>query len=368
MIEHIRIENFKSIRSLKLDLRPLNILIGANGAGKSNFISFFRLVNRIGNGRLQEYAGRYRATSILHNGLKGADYLEGFLDFEHTNAYHFQLIPIVRGDDESLLFNKEGNLFNGSKQPDAPYKNWHEKESLYNGGSHRESYLQKQTDSRSKYVKEYLNSFKVYHFHDTSEGAPIRLACDLDDNVSLQENGSNLAAFLYYLKEKEPVALRWIEGTVRSIAPFFGRFELEPRRLNEAEVSLRWQERGSGAEFNATHLSDGTLRFIALSALLLQPKLPKTLIVDEPELGLHPAAIEKLAGLLRKAVARGCQIILSTQSVALVNEFSPEDIITVDRVEGQSVFNRWNENQLHDWLDDYSLGELWDKNVIGGRP
>jgi predicted ATPase len=154
---------------------------------------------------------------------------------------------------------------------------------------------------------------------------------------------------------------------IRAIAPYFEAFNLRPDRLNEDYIRLEWREKGSDKYFNAAHLSDGTLRFMALATLLLQADVPRTIIIDEPELGLHPFAIHKLASLLKKASAQS-QIIIATQSVNLVDNFEPEDIITSDRIENQSVFQRQNSETLKDWLVEYSIGNLWTKNVIGGRP
>jgi predicted ATPase len=212
-----------------------------------------------------------------------------------------------------------------------------------------------------------LSSFKVFHFHDTSKTAKIKQTCHISDNQFLREDGANLAAYLFALQHTNPKDFKRIEMVVRSVAPYFERFDLKPDRINADVIRLEWKEKGSDAYFNAKHLSDGTLRFIALTTLLLQPEAPQVIIIDEPELGLHPFAINKLAGLIKKASAN-TQIIISTQSVNLVDNFEPEDIITVDREDGQSVFHRQSSETLKDWLTDYSISDLWNKNVIGGRP
>jgi predicted ATPase len=218
-------------------------------------------------------------------------------------------------------------------------------------------------------VDDYLKSFRIYHFHDTSDNAPLRSSSLVDDNKYLKENGSNLASYLYFLKLKHPKNYQRIEKTIESIVPSFERFELEPNRLQSYSIALEWIEKTNPEiYFNASHLSDGSLRFIALVTLLQQPTLPHTIIIDEPELGLHPVAINKLTGLIKSASERSCQVIISTQSINLVNNFLPEDIITVDRKDGSSIFNRLVSTELTEWLEDYSVGELWSKSIIKGQP
>lgn len=214
-----------------------------------------------------------------------------------------------------------------------------------------------------------MRSWKIYHFHDTSNSAKVKRTVNLNDNRRLREDASNLAAYLYFLKEKEPAYYRNIVDTVRMVAPFFDDFDLRPNSLNPDKIKLEWRERGSDAYFDANSLSDGTLRFISLVTLLLQPpgRLPSTILLDEPELGLHPYAITILANLLRSA-AEHTQVIVATQSVTLVNQFEPDDIIVVDRVKDQSVFVHLGAAEIDSWLDDYGLGDLWEKNVFGGRP
>ena len=196
----------------------------------------------------------------------------------------------------------------------------------------------------------------------------MRSFANIHDNKFLKEDGSNLAAFLYYLQQKHPKSFTRIEKIIRSVVPFFERFDLSPSLLDENRILLEWKEKDHPETyFNANHLSDGSLRFIALVTLLMQPKLPKVIIIDEPELGLHPTAINKLAGLMKSAAEKECQIIVSTQSVTLLNNFETEDIITVDKEENQSVFRRLDKKLLHHWINDYSLGELWTKSIIKGQ-
>lgn len=357
MINRIEIENFKSIREMNLELLPINILIGANGAGKSNFIGFFKLLKNMYERNLQNYiADEAGAENILYFGLKQSNYLKGVVEFNNKNRYYFQLNPNQEGN---LYYYVEGTQFNR----DWGYS-W-DKENLGNG--YTESILSTKQNGRYGFVRWYMTSFKVFHFHDTSKTAKIKQPCHISDNQFMREDGANLSAYLYALQHTHPKDFKRIEMVIRSVAPYFDRFDLKPDRINPETIRLEWKEKGSDAYFNAKHLSDGTLRFIALTTLLLQPEAPQVIIIDEPELGLHPFAINKLAGLIKKASAN-TQIIISTQSVNLVDNFEPEDIITVDRKDGQSVFNRQNSDMLKDWLTEYSISDLWNKNVIGGRP
>jgi predicted ATPase len=223
-----------------------------------------------------------------------------------------------------------------------------------------------------------MKALRSYHFHDTSSEAPVKQTQNIDDNFFLREDASNLAAYLYLylLKQRAQPYYKNIVDTIRMVAPFFDDFILQPAPLNNSKIKLSWREKGSKeprislqANFDAHALSDGTLRFISLASLLFQPQLPPTILLDEPELGLHPYAIRLLSDLLRYATTKS-QVIVCTQSVTLVNQFAPEEIeiIVVERQEGHSTFERLVPQDIALWLEEYDLGELWEKNVVGGRP
>lgn len=331
MITKLVIENFKSIKKTEVELQNINILIGSNGAGKSNFISFFKLLNAITQKKLQYYVGEESgANNILHYGLKYSEYLKGqiILDNEQMiNEYKFTLFP-----------NTEGNLFI--------------------------------KDEELQEVKPItISEYKVYHFHDTSKTARVKQSFNLFDNENLYEDARNLASFLYKLKETNEIALKKIEKTIKLIAPYFGEFILKPNPLSPEEIRLAWREKNNeDMIFNASHLSDGTLRMICLITLFVQPNPPQVIILDEPELGLHPFALTVLSDLIKKVADTGIQVIISTQSVPLIDKFSIEDIIVVEKGNAGSEFKRLEEEKLKEWLDDYTIGELWEKNLLGGRP
>jgi len=152
------------------------------------------------------------------------------------------------------------------------------------------------------------------------------------------------------------------------IAPFFKDFVLKPE-INPNYIQLRWQDRNSDYEFRAHQLSDGTLRTMVLITLLLQPEtdLPVLIVLDEPEIGLHPYAIHIIASLIQSVSAQ-TQIILATQSCTFLDYFEPEQVIVVGQEQGLSSFKRLDSASLSEWLEEYTLSELWEKNVTGGHP
>ena len=357
-LEHISIAGFKSIASMDLELQSLNILIGANGAGKSNFLAVFALLHDIIEQRLQVHvAERGGANALLHFGQKRTSEIRIGLKF-YENGYEVALAPAAGGE----LFFTEETCSHQNPQFPEPYR-----EAL--GGGHRESRLPEAAKHMKvpEHVLGSLRSWKLYHFHDTSKSAHVKQKHPIDDNWMLRPDAANLAAFLYRLQQTNEDAYRRIVAAVRMIAPFFDDFALRPDRLRSDTIQLEWREQGSDDYFHAHALSDGTLRFICLATLLLQPDLPTAILIDEPEIGLHPAAIQHLAALVESAATK-TQVILSTQSVTLVNQFAPEHVIVVDREGQASTFRRIAPDEIQNWIDGYALGELWEKNIIGGRP
>ncbi|NOX62485.1 MAG: AAA family ATPase [Chloroflexi bacterium] len=368
MLESITLQGYKSIREAKIALAPINVLIGANGSGKSNFITLFRFMNRVMNLGMQKHVAQAGgADQILHYGRKTTErlYIElWFRTGENTaNGYACSLIPTA---EDLLVFDEERIFFHDRRRYGRPY------ESKASTKVHDETRLldwHQNKDQVAHYVLRALRSWQLYHFHDTSETARVKQTGDIHDNLFLRPDASNLAAYLFLLRETEPEYYHNIVETVRMAAPFFGDFVLRPSPFNPEKIRLEWQERGSDILFGPHTLSDGTLRFICLTTLFLQPpdRLPATIVLDEPELGLHPFAITLLANMIR-SVSEHTQVILATQSVTLVNQFAPQDILVADRIKGESIFRRLSEEEMIAWLEDYGLGDLWEKNLLGGRP
>lgn len=363
MIENIGIRNFRSIKEISIPLGKINILIGENGAGKSNFISFFEMVKALYDQRLGSYMlSNGGINAQLHRGLKHSDSIHGIIDYDNRNAFFFTLCP---GVGNKAYIAGTGDYFNSEGDTAKNYSRW---DKMNWDKDVEESGISENDYPRAKYIQSLLESFIVYHFHDTSKTSSMRQPCPVGDNTTLRHDASNLPAVLFRLQQTDPNAYRLIEATVRSVAPYFKRFRLAPMLTDESRIRLEWEEQDSDMYLDASSLSDGTLRFIALATLLLQTKLPETIIIDEPELGLHPAAMVKLSAMIKKASAKS-QIIIATQSVTLISNFSIDDLIVVGRDDNNhSTFHRLREDDFSQWIEEYSVGELWEKNILGGRP
>ena len=348
MITKLHIEGYKSIKNQDIELMPINVLIGGNGIGKTNFISTFNLLRSIFEDELQDYViKKGGANTLLYMGKKRTSEIVIEMHFEKNGYQNEFNIKLEEAQDNLIMRNSYASLHE---------QQWKDLPSVFIKGEKVPTWLQI-----------LLSQFKVYHFHDAGDKSPMKGWSKLHDNTFLRYDGENIAAFLYFLQEKHPKHFKRIEMNVKAVSPFFDSFNLKPNRLNEETIRLEWKQKGAeDSYFNAYQLSDGTLRFICLATLLLQPEPPQTIIIDEPELGLHPQAINRLATLIKK-VSTKSQVIISTQSVNLVDNFDADDIIAVDMKDHASCFRRLNKANLSVWLDEYSTGELWEKNLIGGQ-
>jgi predicted ATPase len=359
-LDHVHVEGYKSISTCDLDVGPVNVLVGPNGGGKSNFLEVFDLVGEALNGNLRSTVARLGgADRLLHQGSKVTPSIDLRFEFGN-NGYEAKL---ARTEAARLYFEHEECWGQGLHR-ERPFH-------VDLGVGHIESALPEEAaipdHSVAQWTLETMESWRRFHFHDTSDSAPLKSPQPIADNRFLRRDAANLAPFLHRLRSAAPGPYRRIIAAIQQVAPFFRDFVLEPDPLNEHLINLEWLPADGNYYGGPAALSDGTLRFMCLATLLLQPDPPSLVLLDEPELGLHPSAIVQLADLVR-AASGSCQLLLSTQSVTLLNQFGVEDIVVVDRRQGASTFARLDVDSLAAWLDRYAIGELWEKNLIGGRP
>lgn len=357
----IAIEGFRSIKNLDpFKLNKTNILVGANGAGKSNFIEAFKLNTAIANGNLQGYIKSYgHPDGFFFNGIATTQQIHFSLDFK-PNSYYCEL----HGGADGSMQVSDTVYFQGAKHP-KPF----EKAVSREVAESSLPYASEQGSSIEKYVLDRIKSWKNYHFHNTELLAPLRRAWEVKDNFELHDDGRNLAPFIMRLRDEHPEYYQPLLDVIRFSVPSFGDFILKPTSYGNGQVmvDLMWRNKYSNFVMQHYHLSDGSLRLIALITCLLQPNPPSTIIIDEPELGQHPTAINLIAEAVNHEMQKS-QVIIATQSPLLVDAFTPDDIITVNYKEGESVFARLDKDKLNHWLEDYSLGELWRKNIVKASP
>ncbi len=362
-LKSFTIKGYKSIKSIEnFEPKPINILIGPNGAGKSNFISFFKFLSWILNsdGKLQEHVAYLGgANDILHDGAEMTKTIEADLVVETENWVNEYSFGLMFARPDKLVFREEKHR--SSAKNKKKQANW-----VSLGVGHEEARLPQTLSPYADTILNLLRKLVVYQFHNTSDTAPMRLKWSVADGRGLKQNGENLGSFLYRIQQQErPYYLRIVKY-IRLVLPFFDDFDLYEEF---GQILLRWKEKGTNKVFNVGQASDGMLRTIALISLLAQnPKdLPAVLFLDEPELGLHPSAIDAVAGLI-KVASKHCQVFVATQSISLVNNFELDDLVVIERKGRSSEFHRPDSDSLEVYLEEFSTGQIWEKNIIGGRP
>jgi len=358
-LTRLSIEGFKSIRELKaLEMRNLNILIGANGSGKSNFIDIFRFLRAIVNQNFAEYVNCYgTADKFLFNGAKQTMNIKAHLAFDRTE-YRIETWRTI--DHKFQILNEEIK----SKQYDWQIVSSNCFESklkdVKNQAPAKGSYAATQN------LYNAIANTMIYHFQDTGNSAALKAASGATDNRRLKQDASNIAAVLLAMKKNHNIEYRYLVKILKLIAPYFDDFVLEPQKSGQTDVvKLLWEQKGSDSIMEPFQFSDGTLRFICLLTAMMQPNPPSLIIIEEPELGLHPEAINIISDVMM-TVSEKTQIIAATQSSILIDYFDPEDIIVVNREDGSSTFRRLKTEELNIWLEEYTLGQLWRKNVVEG--
>ncbi len=359
-IDKLRVQGFKAFADASIDLAPCNVLIGPNGAGKSALLSLLRMLRSLSNGELQLFVGRAGgANDVLRRTEPPTQTLRIECELLTSTGRSHYTVTAERTQGNALLIGQERiDRFEPDGRPRG---------SEIHAQPRAESELGDPTRWGSEH--KLFSQFRKFHFAHTMAALAGLQECDVDDNHELREDGANLAGFLHLLEQRHLTAYRRVVGSMKQVFAEFSGFVLQPSPLNPKRIRLRWRRKGMEGDVGVHQLSDGTLRFLLLATLLHQPRelLPPILAIDEPELGLHPAALNIVAGLL-KAASQHSQIIAATQSAALVDAFEPEDVVVLNRRDGVSLFQRLDAGELNDWLAEYSLGALWEKNVIGGGP
>jgi len=362
-VTKLKLKGYKTFRDADLELGPLNVLIGPNGAGKSNLLSFFRLLSWMTDGRLQEYLTTVEGSGskVLHDGPETTELLEAELSISTDKGQNDYAFKLAYAAEDRLTFRDERYRFHpaGSENVGTWRGPW---------SGHVESALREQATQKkaARALLGFLRRYKLYQFQNTTFTSRFRRRWPVEENDDLKEDGGNVAPVLFRLQEREPRTYQRIVNVLRLVMPWFHDFYFRPEGDT---LLLKWREKGSDTLFNASQASDGSLRTIALVTLLNMPtgEWPDLLLIDEPELGLHPSAISLLGGML-KAASQRSQLIVATQSPTLLDSFETADVMVIERRGRESTVTRPDREALGVWLEKYSLGQVWLKNLLGGRP
>lgn len=378
MIESVRIEGFRSLADVRVNLpgslgepRPA-VLIGANGSGKSNFIRFFEMLSwMLKTRQLGEFVAKEGgADDQLFGGNAHTPRMTAEVvvrTSQGRNGYQFAL---SHGHPDRFLFTEERFRFNrdggyGMEANWQPLGSGHVESRLVEAAQSGETFG---VNSKTAHViVNLLRNCAVYQFHDTSDTSNIKKKWDVEENDRLRSHGGNLAAVLHRLEHQDIGRYEVICRHIGRILPGFDRFAMEEQH---GRVMLRWRSKWTGKTFGAHITSDGSLRFFALVTLLNLPPemLPDVILLDEPELGLHPAAVSLLGGMI-KSLSKERQVIVATQSPLLVDAFDLEEIMVLELREGRTEFQPLESDRYRMWLEDsFTTGDLWQKNLLGGRP
>ena len=367
-IQAIHIAGFCSLKEVCLKPGRLTVLIGPNGACKSNRLQALRLIPLLRTRSLQRYVADHGfASALLHYGSKATDAIElGVVIRDQGVTYRYE---------NALAFAPGDTLYFQSETTECVNSDGTGSFSQL-GSGHRESRLQDSFDPDDSpdsqtlvALNTWLGRMTFYHFHDTSPQSKLRTHSRREDDRYPRSDGSNLAAYLFRLKESgdsaDQKAWQRINRHCRHIAPAIK--QLDPVAVN-GSVRLDWID-DRDERFGCHQFSDGTLRALALITVLSQPseRLPRLISIDEPELGLHPSAIALITELCR-SISRHTQIVLSTQSTELLDYLNADEVVVVERQQGETKLTRLSSQALQSWLEDYSLSELYGKGVIGGKP
>ena len=384
IFERIRVQGFRRLRDVDLKLRPLNVLIGANGSGKTSLLDVFSLLSASARGELKrsirDIGGIDSNLTVLRDFKGYKTHLAGFeLDRRGCgdqivtyvislspkgNTYQIPEESLTHTDDTIALFRP----YIDKVQGDVIY--YEQGDKLSPISEFRQDEFESALSQAPRVSRETmafqasLASVTHYHVLDVSSRAPVRLPQQLREAKLPGQNGEDLAACLYWMRETDPDRFETIEDTLRVAFPSFERLNFPP--VAAGLLAITWKERDVKHPFFMHQLSEGTLRFLWLVTLLYSPGLTEVTLLDEPEVSLHPELLSVLAGCLREASQR-TQLIVATHADRLVRFLTPEEVVVLDMEDGATTATRADELDLGAWLSEYTLDQVWQNGRMGGR-
>lgn len=375
----LSIQGFRRLRDVRLDLRPLSVMIGANGTGKTSVLDVLSLLASSAQGKLSSSISELSGLANVLTYDRAAD-LELAITMEVPGheplEYSLWLRPqgIAHVVREEMLKQKRKSysapfLHINSHESDVKYYDPEKKKLLHPTWEHNplETSLAQvpKMFQEPENFRRRLASSTFYHVLNVDPRSPVRLPQSIGPAELPGRNGEDLVSCLFYLSQTDRHRFEAIEDSLRAAFPRFERLDFPP--VAAGTLGLAWRERGFSKALYTHQLSEGTLRFLWLTTLLQSPGLTALTLLDEPEVSLHPELLSLLADQLREASQR-TQLIIATHSDTLIRFLDPGEVVVLDSTEdGMTTLTRADELDLGEWLKDYSLDELWRNGRIGAR-
>jgi predicted ATPase len=385
--DSIQVQGFRRLRDFHLRLEPLNVMIGANGSGKTSLLEVFSLLAASASGGLKE---------TIHN-LGGVNLNLTASEYSDTSAAEEMRFGLEKSVPGNAPLKYSVSLRQAGANYQIPNESFTQHQDVTKPGPHKhfdagygdvryyDPAARKlvipawehdpQESALSQVPKMYqapedfrktLASSTHYHGLDVGSRAPVRLPQPMREAKLPGRDGEDLVSCLYWMREAGPDRFETIQDTIRAAFPGFERLNFPP--VAAGTLALTWKEKGMKHPFFMHQLSEGTLRFLWLVTLLYSPGLTGVTMIDEPEVSLHPELLSILADCLREASQR-TQLIIATHADRLVRFLSPGDVVVMDvQEDGTTRATRAIDLNLDAWLDDYTLDQVWQHGTLGGRP
>lgn len=379
---NLQVDGFRRLQKLELPLRPLNVLIGANGVGKTSVLEVMSLLSASATGRLQDTLSAAGGLgSVMTLGRPDPMRLHLTMPVEQAEPIEYEFTLVAGGlgyslPEERLTQRRPGTdgkdpffKFIDSRHRDIRYFDTDAGKLVRPTWDHKPletslSQVPKMFREPERF-RELLASSSLYHALDVSPRAAVRLPQPMQPAPLPGPDGENLMSCLYFLRETERHRFDAVEDTLRVVFPNFDRLDFPPAAAGS--LTMAWRDKQYAKPLYPHQLSEGTLRFLWLVTLLQSPELPTVTLIDEPEVSLHPEMLRLLAGLFREASSR-TQLIVATHSERLVGFLQPAELLVCDLDEaGTATITRADDLDLEGWLAEYSLDQLWRLGRLGGR-
>lgn len=379
-INHIKVSGFRRLKEIDLPVRPLMVLIGANGVGKTSLLDVFSLLSSSASGGLSATMSEMGGiTSVLTR--DDAETLSLFVDMAVPSyrpiEYDIHLVP--KGVSYAISYEMLSQARDGysgrfkhieSYDGDIRYFEIDKEQLVRPSWEHdpleTSLYQVPKMFRQPEELRRILGSVTRYHALDVGQRAPVKLPQQMKPANLPGAHGEDLVPYLYYLRESNRNRYETIEDTLRVAFPTFECLNFPP--VAAGMLAMTWKDKGFNKPFFMQELSEGTLRFLWLVSLLQSPGLSTITMIDEPEVSLHPELLGILADLMREAANR-TQLVIATHSDRLIRFLKPGEVVVMDNdLDGYTSATWGDKLDLEEWLNEYSLDEVWRMGRMGGRP